>query len=186
MVQYMYEARYDLEPSDSTATARSAPRRATNFLGRAYSYDFPHACDEEWEGDDVYCSRTYICPHHHCGSQCNINCKDFVCQVCESRPTAEPKLSLHAGMAMIADKYDVYGLGDLARSNFRKDCEAHWNTSEFMEAAKYVCDVPVEALKAVIIDTIVAHKELINKAGIKEVLKKSDGFALEILGRMAD
>jgi hypothetical protein len=89
-------------------------------------------------------------------------------------------------MAMIADKYDVYGLGDLARSNFRKDYEAHWNTSEFMEAAKYVCDVPVEALKAVIIDTIVAHKELINKAGIKEVLKKSDGFALEILGRMAD
>jgi hypothetical protein len=87
-------------------------------------------------------------------------------------------------MAMIGDKYDVYGLEDLAKSNFRKVCQVHWNTLEFAEAVKYVCDMPVEALKAVIVDTIVAHKELIKKGDIKEVLKKSDGLALEILGRM--
>jgi hypothetical protein len=95
-------------------------------------------------------------------------------------------MALHAGMAMIADKYEVYGLQDLAKLNFMKDCEMHWDTPEFAEAAMYVCETPVEGLKEVLVDTTVAHKGLLKKVKIMEVLNKSDGMACDVLRRMAD
>jgi hypothetical protein len=98
----------------------------------------------------------------------------------------EQHMALHAGMTMIASKYDVRGLQDLAKLNFMKDCEMHWDTPEFAEAAKYVCETPVEGLKETAVDTIVAHNELLKKVGIMEVLKKSDGLACEVLRKMAD
>jgi hypothetical protein len=44
----------------------------------------------------------------------------------------------------------------------------------------------VEGLKETVVDTIVAHNELLKKVGIMEVLKKSDGLACEVLRKMAD
>jgi hypothetical protein len=183
IVQYMYEAEYD-SGAKTPRTRSPSPRPLTDIYGRPYSYKFPHICQDDNEGLS-YCPRPWLCPHHFCREgTCGQKCRGFVCQECTL--VTEQHMALHAGMAMIASKYDVHGLQDLAKLNFMKDCEMHWDTPEFAEAAKYVCETPVEGLKETVVDTIVAHNELLKKVGIMEVLKKSDGLACEVLRKMAD
>jgi hypothetical protein len=185
MLQYMYEATYDSganNPRTRTRSPSSRPR--TDAYGHAYSYKFPHNCQHSFD-ENIGCLGPFLCPHHFCYERtCNYSCVGFECEKCTL--SMEQHMGLHAGMAMIADKYDVYGLQDLAKSNFKNDCQVHWNTLEFAEAAKYVCGTPVEGLKEVVIDTIVAHKELLKREEIKELLKRSDGLAYEILRRISD
>ena len=177
----MYEAEYD-PPLTAEPVLREGDRRRKNSDDLSYTYAFPHTC----EIFGVFCKKKTVCPHHTCTKKtCGFKCVDEPCHRCNNVPGLPAgganQLLLHAEMYGIALKYGVYGLNELAKEKFDKACQRFWETSEFEEAAEYVCEHRLDGLHEVLVTTIAAHMKLIEKARIEELLNKNGHIAFKVL-----
>jgi hypothetical protein len=192
MLQYCYFAEY--EPFMLPDPHAALLHNDDDDEGVKYGYDFPHTCN----GNKLGCLGTNVCPHHFCyKATCEYGCSDFICDECEaavspSNPAAAfsaEQLMLHVEMALLADKFDIEGLHDLATAKYRRACERFWDTPEFEETAEFVVgngDGRLNTLRSVVVKILVDHKELIEKEKIEELLKSREGFAYEVLKRRRD
>jgi hypothetical protein len=151
--------------------------------GYAYTYEFPHTCDKT-------CTRWVLCPHHFCTISCKSDCQRFVCDKRTSvRIFGLPsQLLTHAKIYEVAEKYDVIGLKDLSRGNFKSGCEVFWNDDAFPIAISYAFSttVPEDAgLREMVIDTIAAHMELVHKPEIQALVAEFSDLAIGILLKKA-
>lgn len=87
-----------------------------------------------------------------------------------------PKLIIHAKVYALAEEYHIKGLKALALEKFEAGIEQHWNSSEFAQAAYEVYTSTVESdkgLRDIIVQTLHAHPELLDKKEVQAVAKKS-------------
>jgi hypothetical protein len=92
-------------------------------------------------------------------------------------------------MYAIADKYEVAGLGDMAKDKFKKACERFWNDPLFPTAAAHVFSSTPDkdlGLRDVVIDTIANHVKLVNKAEIFEFMAENATVAVSVLKKRVE
>lgn len=189
LIQFLYENDYetkDLTIKSDTRAAKAlrASRSPSDF---EFLLDFPHTCS----GDCRYPFHA-ICPHHYC-TNCNGTCVNFVCGICapilEGTEINRTTLLVHSKMYEIADKYDVNGLKDLARTNFSALCAIFWDKDVFAQAAEHALSSTPDSddgLREVIRQIIISHIELLNKSDIAELLSKHTDFVFSVLRRVAE
>jgi hypothetical protein len=133
--------------------------------------NFPHTCLDQ----GVSCHDRLQCPHYACGRYCRNKCLDFSCAKCGKfwdLPDAGPEqLMMHVKMYVLAKKYGVHILVELARVKFQVACRREWKAEKFVEAVEYVCEN----------ETIAAHMELVKKERLIGVLKTEMGLAHEVI-----
>jgi hypothetical protein len=91
-------------------------------------------------------------------------------------------------MYEIADQYDVVGLKELSRGNFKSGCGVFWNDDDFPVAVSYAFLTTVSedaGLRGVVIDTIAAHMELVHKPEIQALVAEFSDLAIGILLKKA-
>jgi hypothetical protein len=199
MIQYLYEGEYDPKLPDGgcmdmvkaslPVSPVTTPKRKGGGFG-GYSYDFPQSCSG-FGG-----CKGHLCPHHTCGNQCGMNCRDFTCLHCAPGSAPAPALThppaqggasqllLHAKLYEIADKYDVHGLKELAREKFLRACTQFWSSELFAPAAHYAFSTTPEkdkGLRDVISNIISQHMTLLNKPAVEALLTEFNGLALGVL-----
>jgi len=88
-------------------------------------------------------------------------------------------------MYEIADKYDIPGLKDLVKEEFRLACKLSWNTLAFGNAAHYAFSTTPDhdkGLRDIVTDTIAAHmKALLKLPEIEALLTDFKGLAYDLL-----
>lgn len=87
-----------------------------------------------------------------------------------------PNIVHHARVYAIADKYDVRTLRELATSKFTRACELWWDNGEFAQAALEAYSTTVEedrCLRDIVVQTITAHRDLIEKAEVAAVIRET-------------
>ncbi|KAJ4299737.1 hypothetical protein N0V90_004983 [Kalmusia sp. IMI 367209] len=97
------------------------------------------------------------------------------------------QLLLHAKVYEIGDKYAVSGLKELAHEKFSRACFQYWMSDEFVVAAQYVYTILPDhdvGLQNTVRDTIAAHRSLVFKASVDEMLAEIPGLARDILKKV--
>jgi hypothetical protein len=92
-------------------------------------------------------------------------------------------------MYELADKYDVVGLKELSRDNFKAGCGVWWNEDAFPVAVKHAFSTTVSedtGLREVVIDTISTHMDLVRKPEIQALMAEFSALALGILLKKTD
>jgi hypothetical protein len=87
-------------------------------------------------------------------------------------------------MYVIADKYDVVGLKDLASEKFKLSCGAFWDEDDFATAANYAFLTTMaddRGLRDIVSSTISNHMEIIHKADIQTLLSENGDLSLAIM-----
>jgi hypothetical protein len=87
-------------------------------------------------------------------------------------------------MYEMADKYEVFGLKELAKEKFSRGCKHFWNTPDFAIAALHAFSTTPEkdnGLRDCVSRAIAANMQLIRKFKIRALLMKFNGLALGIL-----
>ncbi|KAI4614133.1 hypothetical protein J4E80_006824 [Alternaria sp. BMP 0032] len=166
LIQFLYENDYetkDLTIKSDTRAAKAlrASRSPSDF---EFLFDFPHT-----------------------------TCVNFVCEICapilEGTETNRTTLLVHSKMYEIADKYDVNGLKDLARTKFSALCAIFWDKDVFAQAAEHALSSTPDSddgLREVLRQTIISHIELLNKSDVAELLSKHTDFVFSVLRRVAE
>ena len=102
----------------------------------------------------------------------------------------DPKLLLvHSKMYAIGDKYDVAGLKELARTNFRTISNKVWNHEIFAEVAEHVLSSTPDSdvgLRDVLCEMIGLYVELLNKPAFADLLNKHTKFMFKVLRRVCE
>ena len=148
-----------------------------------------------------------ICEHHECGNYCELNCDGFVCEDCLAPPreSLSEQLLTHIKVYIIADKYNVVALKDLAIEKFRRmyfsamfpqydrtimtnrtlgSCWAWWDGPDFPIAAQFAHrNAPAHdsRLREVIQETIFMRSQLLENPEIETLLTEWPGLAMRIL-----
>lgn len=92
------------------------------------------------------------------------------------------KLSTNALMYAIADKYQIEDLKELARVKFAEAASKYWDSEAFASAAELVCETTVDTgLRHIVVDTVNAHRELMEKKEMKALFDSGNGLAWELL-----
>ena len=101
----------------------------------------------------------------------------------------EPNLVLHAEVYALAEKYGIEGLKYLALEKFGVDSSKHWNTEDFLQAAKVVYTSTIDedrAMRDVVIKTFHEHKALLSTQLARNFLRDIEGLAYDLLLRVWD
>lgn len=178
LVQYLYEAEYDPFLSTFTASANTGNRNSQQTA--------PHTCPgeanrDEW-GNRGQCS--WICPHHHCGRQCDYTCADFICTQCITVEGDPSQLILHTQMYEMADRYDVVGLKALSIEKFRRACMRFWDHPEFAQAAYHAYTTTPDddkGLRSVVYETLSKHMSLLLKPEVEGLMVEFNGLSFDLL-----
>lgn len=96
----------------------------------------------------------------------------------------ERELCIHAQMYALADKYGIYDLKNLARDKFEGVASRDWNGRGFPLAVEIVYSSTPESdhgLRDVVVNTISAHKELLEKVEVEALVKQVNGLAFGLL-----
>jgi hypothetical protein len=146
----------------------------------------PHTCsDLKWD-----CGEDTICDHPQCGTDCDCDCVEFFCQLCNPPPDVPQvdenanQLSTHASTYAIGEQYGVVGLKELCKEKFRCACLHFWNQPAFAVAAHLVFSTTVEddkCLRDIVSKHIADHIELVNKAEIEVLMTEFNSLAFSIL-----
>jgi hypothetical protein len=95
----------------------------------------------------------------------------------EVKETVQESMRLHARVYILATKYGIRGLRDLALSKLAAKAMEDWDTGEFLETADEVYrdrDAGHGALKIVVMRTVAAHLELLDKEEMASALRNLD------------
>ncbi|KAI1343494.1 hypothetical protein F5Y15DRAFT_234825 [Xylariaceae sp. FL0016] len=93
------------------------------------------------------------------------------------RPEAlgpEPTLSLHAQMYSLASRFSIQGLRLLAASKFQNQLESHWNTADFLLAAKEAytsTDRGDRTMRDAVLGAVEKHPELLERREVQDVIR---------------
>jgi hypothetical protein len=200
-MQYLYEAEYDPKlPASHRAHFSNKevllqPKDKLSIGGRsALHYEFPHTCSQGCLG-----ANQQVCQHHLCGVMtCNGTCKDFVCRECcpdyhaslartaeEFKGGPSNHLLLHSQIYVLAEKYQVDGLKELALEKFKWCCAVFWYTSDFLLAVRHVFDDSTpendRGLRDLVTFTIVKHMEVLSKPEVWALLEEHNGLSTHVL-----
>lgn len=178
LVQYLYEA--DYEPIFSTFTD------TTNAGNNKSPQTAPHTCSDNPRNFHCkhYNEYRQVCPHHHCGRQCNYNCTEFICDKCTTIEGDVTQLLLHAKMYEMADKYDVVGLKALSKEKFQWACLKFWDEPEFAQAAYHAYTTTPDhdkGLRNIVSSTLSNHMCLLLKEEVEGLMVEFSGLAFDIL-----
>ncbi|KAH6864950.1 hypothetical protein BKA58DRAFT_431522 [Alternaria rosae] len=189
LIQFLYENDYETKDLTIKSDARVAKtlRASRSPSDFEFLFDFPHTCS----GDCRYPFHA-ICPHHYC-TNCAGTCVNFVCGICApilgGTEINRAILLVHSKIYEIADKYDVNGLKDLARTKFSSLCALLWNGDVFAQAAEHALSSTPDSddvLREVLCQTIISHIELLNKSDVAELLSKHTDFLFNALRLVAE
>jgi len=186
LVRYLYSDKYDgefsdgppvksLSASDLIVTRTDVSSRAH---GRNYTYAFPHTCAGHCT------SAKCLCPHHICNDNCKSSCRAFICDKCCSPRGSPSQLLNHSKMYVIADKYDVAGLKQLARKNLEFACTYFWNDDAFPIAIDHIFSATVPediGMRSIVIQTISKHMALVQKPEIQALITTHGDLAIGVL-----
>jgi len=118
---------------------------------------------------------------------CQNNCNEFTCQTCDTERAYYPEgetgeLLLHAKVYHLAQKYSVAELAGLARKKFTVACARFWGSDAFAIAAEHVYAAPGQdqALRMVIINMLMAHRDLAIKEDVKAFLLGRPSLMLQL------
>jgi hypothetical protein len=188
LIQYLYEGEYEpflppvAPPASTVVVSTPDKRKKSSSKNMEYNFVFPHTCYDRY-GD---CGNPRLCPHHHCGNDCNYACIRFVCTVCTTPALtgSSSQLLTHSKIYEVAEKYEVTGLKELAREKFNRGCKLFWNTSDFHIAARHAFSTTPEndgGLRNLVSRTIAEHIQLAQKPEIRTLLMQFNGLALGVL-----
>ncbi|KAH7366587.1 hypothetical protein BKA66DRAFT_193310 [Pyrenochaeta sp. MPI-SDFR-AT-0127] len=185
LIQFLYEGEYEPKLPDSEYRKADGSYTVTAPKVSRFHYQFPHTCRRGCPAPDYD-----VCPHHSCKHDtCKEKCENFICAVCTAPPPPDggaAQLLLHAQLYESGDKYDIPALKHLAREKFDRAAKSFWNADEFSHAVEHACLTTPESdfgLRDIIINTISAHIELLNKPSIIQLLKTQTGLAYGVLLR---
>ncbi|RYP68039.1 hypothetical protein DL769_005610 [Monosporascus sp. CRB-8-3] len=89
--------------------------------------------------------------------------------------TAQPSnLAVHAQLYALASKYAVEGLKALAAEKFERGIPLHWDTEDFLRAAREAytsTDRADRRLRDAVLGAIKAHPQLLERARVQEVIR---------------
>lgn len=84
----------------------------------------------------------------------------------------------------MADKYGITDLKDLAQEKFKSAAAEDWNRTAFVRAAELVFSTTLPSdhgLRNIVVNTIIAHPNLIEDAEIAKLLESGNGIAWKVL-----
>ena len=88
---------------------------------------------------------------------------------------APPNLVLHANLYVLADKYGIHGLMDIALKNFRHEAEKYWEHDDFPQAMRVVYTSTLDhdqGIRSVIVSTLRQHENLLDKAEVRDLVEE--------------
>jgi hypothetical protein len=94
-----------------------------------------------------------------------------------------PNLIHHSRVYALADKRGILSLKSVAAKKFRIECERWWDYNEFVDAAREAYSTTLDddrGLRDATIDTIQAHRHLLDIGNVKSVLRESQ-LAFDLL-----
>lgn len=175
MLEYLYTGDYAPSASITMADIAAArPQYGLPPLGR----QFPHTCNSSRSG-------ITICPHHNCGAFQNL--VGWTCAQCVPNDADTNLLVEHTKLYELADKYQIAGLKPLIQGKFRAACQLHWAKPEFVSAVEIAfTTTPDEdkGIRSIVVDTLSAHREIIAKPEMEELMESLNGLAYAVLKLM--
>jgi hypothetical protein len=94
-------------------------------------------------------------------------------------------LVLHAKVYSLGSKYGVAGLKTLSADKFTRAVESHWDGDDFLGAAREAysdsTDADDRSLRDVVLSTIDAHKELMQRKPVLDVIKDIGQLSYDLL-----
>jgi hypothetical protein len=96
----------------------------------------------------------------------------------------QSSLPLHAAVYGIAEKYDVSGLKELAKTRFESAAKSEWNSADFSTAIELVYSTTPdsdEGLRSIVLDTLAQNPSLFARDDIEQVVKRINGLAYDLL-----
>ncbi|KAG4033608.1 hypothetical protein MFRU_004g01120 [Monilinia fructicola] len=99
-------------------------------------------------------------------------------------------LLFNAKVYIIADKYMIPALKDLANEKCLRSVEAHWNTPEFSKVAELLWDNTAESdklLRDAVVTAAATHGDgLLDRGDFVEFMSKHGDFAVEVMKKARD
>lgn len=87
-------------------------------------------------------------------------------------------------MFVLADKYAITSLRDLAKTKFEQATKEDFSAQSFAYAADLIYNKTLEhdrGLRNIVVKTLNCHRALIKYEGIAALLKSGDGLAWELI-----
>ncbi|QSZ36585.1 hypothetical protein DSL72_006465 [Monilinia vaccinii-corymbosi] len=109
----------------------------------------------------------------------------------EPAPDSTPSSMLfNAKVYIIADKYMIPALKDLANEKCSRGVEAHWNTPEFSQVAELLWENTLESdklLRDTVVTAAATHSDgLLDRGEFVEFMSTHGDFAVEVMKRARD
>ena len=88
-----------------------------------------------------------------------------------------PKLSIHARVYALGEKYDIKGLKTLSIKKFNQAAKVHWNSGDFMRAVEEVYTTTGDqdrGMRDAVVEVIFQYPKVLNKASMQKLARRLD------------
>lgn len=143
------------------------PNTVRTILEFVYTNDYLYLCDTpnvcEHGPGDYFADK---CVTHHASS-----------------------LLTDADLYILAEKYDITGLQQIAIDKFERTCTEHWASVKFVMAAAMILkhtrpeDI---GLRDIITEVFADHPERLKDVEVRRLFRRFEGFAVEVLDQIAN
>lgn len=97
-------------------------------------------------------------------------------------PQDSSQLDTHIKVHVLADKYCLDKLKALSQTKFRDAAGKYYSSEDFLQAAREVYKMELQALKAEVVGTFArSHEELLRKEMVRNVLLKVPKLGTDVL-----
>ncbi len=99
--------------------------------------------------------------------------------------TFQPRLAVHAKVYELSKKYGIEGLETLSLGKFQSEAGDHWDTEDFLQAAKevYSTETNDRRMKDMVTEIVCHHTELLDREETQTAIRGLD-LSYDVLMRM--